>query len=190
MLAGGVAVLLLAGFYRIALDTATRVRTGGRSADSAMAYPEPEILLRQVEIREVRTAGRSDRFAARRATYRVLSKDLSAEEVVFTSGTGSVAVRVEAPQVRWDMREERIDLPEGGTARNGSGWTAEVPDARIDLSGQVLTASRAALFFPGVRVAGTGLVWEWEEGTVALASPDSRLLPASLRRGSRDGGGS
>lgn len=188
VLAAGVAALLLVGIYRIALDRATRVRTGERGGESAAAYPEPEILLRGVTVRQVRADDRSDRFVARRAVYRVLSKDLSAEEVVFTAGTGAGAVRVEAPKVRWDMREERLDLPEGGTARNGAGWAAEMPDARIDLADRVLRASRAAFFFPGVRVAGTGLVWEWKQGTVALSSPESRLLPAPLRRGIRNGG--
>ncbi len=184
ILAAGVAALLLAGAYWVALDAASRARSAAEAGESAAGYREPEILLDRVEIREIRKDGRNNRILARRAAYRVLSRDLSAEQVVFAAGEGAGAVEVEAPQLFWDMREERLELPGGGTARNESGWRAEVPRARVDLTRQVLTADRAALSFPGVRVAGNRLVWEWKTGTVELSSPESRVLPESVRGGS------
>jgi len=188
VLAAGIAVLLLAGAVWVVVGSGARGRTGEENAGSAAAAREPEILLGNVEVRETRKNGRNDRVVARRAVYRVLSGNLSAENVVFRTGDGSGTVVVEAPRVFWNMREGRLDLPGGGAARSGSGWEAEVPEARIDLSKQVLTADRASLSLPGVRVAGTRLVWEWKSGTVELSSPESRVLPDPLRRGSGKGG--
>jgi len=188
VLAAGIAALLLAGAIWMVVGPGGRERAGEENAGSAAAYREPEILLNGVEVREIRKNGRNDRVVARRAVYRVLSRNLSAEQVVFKTGDGADTVVVEAPRVFWNMREGRLDLPGGGTARNGSGWEADVPEARIDLPGQVLTADRASLSFPGVRVAGNRLVWEWRSGTVELSSPESRVLPDPLRRGTGKGG--
>jgi len=182
VLLGGVVALLLAGACWISLQASTRTREATDTGRSAAGYREPEILLRGVEVREIRKDGRTDRVLARQASYRVLSRNLSAEQVTFAMEGGNGKVVVEAPQVSWNMQEGRLDLPKGGTARNGSGWSAQVPDARIDLLGQVLTANRATLSLPGIRVAGSGLVWRWKDGTVELASPESRLLPGLLRR--------
>jgi hypothetical protein len=182
ILLGGVVLLLLAGAYWMALRTAIRARVAVDTGGSAVGFREPEILLNGVEVREIRKGGRSDRILARQATYKVLTKDLSAERVTFETKNGQGTVVVEAPQASWHMQEERLDLPQGGTARNGSGWNAEVPDARIDLREQVLTANRATLVLPGIRIAGSGLVWRWKDGTMELSSPDSRVLPGPLRR--------
>jgi len=189
VLAAGTAALLLAGAVWMVTGAGTRARTGEETAGSAVVYREPEILLNGVEVREIRKNGRNDRVVARRAVYRVLSRNLSAEQVVFEAGGGADTVVVEAPRVFWSMREGRIDLPGGGTARNGSGWKADVPEARIDLPEQVLTADRASLSFPGVRVAGNRLVWGWRSGIVELSSPESRVLPEPLRRETGKGGG-
>lgn len=181
-LAGGVALLLLAGVCWMALQGATRPRGTTDAAGTDAGYREPEILLHGVEVREIRKDGRADRVVARQASYRVLSRHLFAEQVTFAAdGNGKVVV--EAPEVSWNMQEGWLDLPKGGTARNGTGWSAQLPDARVDLQGQVLTATRATLSFPGIHVAGIGLAWRWKEGTVQLDSPESRVLPGSLRRG-------
>lgn len=189
ILLGGVAVLLLAGAYWLALETATRAREATDNGGRAAGYREPEILLHGVEVREVRKGGRTDRVLARQASIAVRSRDLSAEQVTFVTENGNGKIVVEAPRVSWDMREGRLDLPEGGTVRNGSGWSAEAPDARIDLPGRVLTANRATFSIPGIRVAGRGLVWRWGDGIVELASPESRVLPGPFRRGTGKGEG-
>lgn len=189
VLLGGVAALLLAGAYWMALQAATRTREAADPGRSAAGYREPEILLSGVEIREIRKGGRTDLVLARQALYRVLSKNLFAEQVTFAMEDGNGKVVVEAPQLSWDMQEGRFELPKGGTARNGSGWSAQLPDARIDLPGQVLTANRATLSIPGIRVDGSGLVWRWKDGTLELASPESRVLPGPLRLGTGKGRG-
>lgn len=187
ILLGSVAALLLAGVYWMALQTATRARIAADAGEASVGYREPEILLRGVEVREIRTGGRTGRVLARQASYGVLSRRLAAEGVTLTAEDGDRKVVVEAPRASWEMAEARLDLPDGGTARNGSGWSAEVPGARIDLQGQVLTASRATLSLPGIRVTGSGLVWRWEEGTVELASPESRVVSGMLRGSPRKG---
>lgn len=189
VLLGGLAALLLAGAYWISLQSAVRARDATGNGRNAEVYREPEILLSGVEVREIRKGGRIDRVLARQASYRVVSQSLFAEQVTFAMEDGGGKIMVEAPQVSWNMREGRLDLPEGGTARNGSGWSAQVPDARIDLPGQVLRANRATLSIPGIRVDGSGLVWRWKEGTVELASPESRVHPDPLRRGTGKMGG-
>jgi len=187
VLLGGVAVLLLAGICGMALQGATRTREATGTGGNAAGYREPEILLNGVEVREIRKGGRTDRAIARKASYRVLSRDLFAEQVTFLTEGGNGKIVVEAPEVYWNMQEERLDLPKGGTARNGSGWIVQLPEAWIDLPGQVLTANRATLSLPGIQVAGSGLAWRWKDGTVELAFPESRVIPGSLRQGAGKG---
>lgn len=184
---GIVAVLLLAGTYWVALQAAVRTKEASDNGDIAAEFREPEILLSGVNVREIRNDGRTDRVLARRASYRLLSGNLLAEQVQFTVEDGNGSVEVEAPRMFWDMQAGRVDLPQGGSARNGSGWSARLPDARIDLPGRMLTATRATLTLPGIRVDGSELVWRWKNGTVELASPQSRLLPDPLRRGIGEG---
>lgn len=187
ILLGGIAVLLLSGACWMALQAATRTQDAADVGGRAAGYREPEILLHRVEIREIRKGGASGRVLASRASYRVLSRSLLAEQVTFTTESGNGRVHVEAPRLSWDLQEGRLELPEGGTARNGSGWNIEVPDARIDLPERMLTANRATFSMPGIQVAGGGLTWRWKEGTVELISPESRVLPGPLRSGAGRG---
>lgn len=182
ILLGGVAAVLLAGGGWMTLQAVSRTQEVADHPEGAAGFREPEILLHGVEIREIRQGGQVDKVLASRALYRVLSRSLFAERITFMTENDHGRVLVEAPRLSWNLTEGRIDLPEGGTARNGSGWSVEVPDARIDLPGRALTANRAVFSIPGVRVAGGGLIWRWKDGTVELSSPESRVLPEPLRR--------
>jgi hypothetical protein len=177
----------LAGIYLMAMSAAKSTVLLARSGPAAEELREPEIVLRDVEVREIREDGRSYRLSSDNATYSVLSKRLSAEKVTVTLREGRERTVVHAPRARWSMEEGRMDLPEGGSAENGAGWTAAVPEARIDLRAQVMTAPRASLSIPGVRVAGTNLVWRWQEGTVEIDAPKSRVSPERLGAAGRPG---
>ena len=174
------ALALFSGAYLLSLQAAKSQQTFGGNGSGAARYREPEILLGGVEVREIRADGRSQRFSAESASYAVLSKRFSAEQVTLTLQEEGDKVVVRAPRGEWDMERGTVDLPEGGTAESGGGWTASVPEARVELGERRLTAGKAILSIPGVRVTGSGLVWRWEEGTVELSAPESLVLPDRL----------
>lgn len=180
-------VACLAGLYLMAMSAAKSTILLARSGPAAGEPREPEIVLRDVEVREIREDGRSYRLSSDNASYSVLSKRLYAETVTLTLREGPERTVVHAPRARWSMEEGRMDLPEGGSAENGAGWTAAVPEARIDLRGQVMTAPSASLSVPGVRVAGTNLVWRWQEGKVEIDAPKSQVLPDAVGAAGRPG---
>lgn len=183
-----VVLACLAGLYLMARSAAKSTILLARSETAAEDLREPEIVLRDVEVRETRDDGRSYRLSSDNASYSVLSKKLSAEKVSLTLREGRGRTVVHAPRARWSMEEGTMDLSEGGSAENDAGWTAEVPEARIDLRAQVMTASSASLSIPGVWVAGTNLVWRWQEGKVELDAPKSRVLPERIGAAGPPGG--
>lgn len=167
----------LAGLYLMAMSAAKSTILLANSGPAAGEPREPEIVLRGVEVMEIREDGRSYRLSSDNATYSVLSKRLSAETVILTLPEALERTVVRAARARWSMEEGTMDLPEGGSAENDAGWTAAVPEARIDLRAQVMTAPSANLSMPGVRVAGTNLVWRWQEGKMEIDAPKSRVVP-------------
>lgn len=174
------ALALFSVAYLLSLQAAKSERPFGENGTAAVQYREPKILLEGVEVRELRADGRSHRFSAESASYAVLSKRFSAHRVTMTLQEKGDKVVVRAPRGEWDMERGSVDLPEGGSAENGAGWTASVPDARVEFGERRLTAGKASFSIPGVRVTGSGLVWRWEDGTVELSAPESLVLPDRL----------
>ncbi|MBI5341926.1 MAG: hypothetical protein HZB63_01120 [Deltaproteobacteria bacterium] len=182
-LAALLAVLAGAAFLSGIPRTSERA-PGAEGISGGELSPGPQIVLRNVEMREVRKGEAAYRLLSDVVTYRVLSEDLSAAGVtlLLPGQRGEVVVR--APEARWDMRTGRIVLPSGGSAEDRGGWIASVAFARLSLPERTFTApGDANLSGPGLAVAGDNLVWRWREGKVELERPKTRVLPArALRR--------
>jgi hypothetical protein len=145
----------------------------------AGAPSEPEVILRNVEMREIRNEGTQYRLFSDQATYLLLAGRFSATGVILVlpGGVGEVVVR--APKASWDMQNGQIFLPEGGSAENDTGWSAAISTANLSLPERILTATgKAKLSGPGLSVVGDNLVWHWREGKVSLEMPKARLEPA------------
>lgn len=152
---------------------------GGGERSRGEFQSEPEIILRNVEMREVRKGEATNRLLSEQANYRVLSGDLSASGVTLVLPGLKEEVVLRAPEARWEMRAERILLPAGGTAESGGGWSAFVVAADLSLRERVLRAPGAArLTGPGLAIAGDNLVWHWQDGKVELERPKTRVFPA------------
>ena len=173
---------LLAVLGGAAFLFSTSWRGGGESGSGGAAGESPsgpEIVLHNVEMREIRGGEAPYRVISERATYRVLSETVSATGVtlLLQGRRGETVVR--APEARWDMRTGWIVLPSGGSAEDRAGWSASVDSARLSLVERVMTATgKATLSGPGLAVAGDNLVWRWREGKVELDRPKTRVLPA------------
>ncbi len=156
---------------------------GGTSAEIPAG---PELILREVEVREIGKEGPQSRLTSDRASYLVLARKLSADGVtLFLPGTSNGMI-VRAPKAFWDMDAGRILLAEGGAAENDAGWSAVVDEASLSLPDRLMTASgNARLSGPGLSVTGDHLVWRWREGKLALENPRSRVEPAKARSGTR-----
>ncbi len=181
------ALLALLGGAVFLFSTSWRSGSGAPAAGGADAGESPsgpEIVLRNVDMREIRDGEAPYRLLSERATYRVLSENVTAAGVtlLLQGRRGETVVR--APEAQWDMRMGRIVLPSGATAEDRAGWSALVDSARLSLTERVLTApGKATLSGPGLTVAGDNLVWHWREGKVELERPKTRVLPArALRR--------
>jgi hypothetical protein len=143
----------------------------------------PEVILRDVVLREVRKEGAHYRLTSEQATYRILAGRVSATGVTLelpgAEGEGAGEGVVTAPKADWNMENGQIVLPEGGIAESGAGWSAEVVAADLSLPGRVLTSTGKARFSgPGLVVVGDNLVWHWKDGKVALERPNTRIEPA------------
>jgi hypothetical protein len=152
---------------------------------SVVAAPpaEPEVVFQGMEMREIRGEGSPYRFIADRANYRFLTGKVSASGVTLELPGAVENVTVRAPTALWDTKTGQVVLPEGGSAENGAGWSAEVASARLSLPDRQMTAEGAArLTGPGLSVAGSELVWKWREGKMALRQPKTRLEPARTVR--------
>ncbi len=146
---------------------------------------EPEVILRDVVMREIRKEGAQYRLVSEQAAYLLQTGMVSASGVTLElpGAAGNPVVR--APKASWDMQTGQIILPEGGSARTGEGWSASVSAAVLSLPEQVMTAKgKASLSGPDLSVAGDNLVWRWREGKVALDMPKTRLESGrTFRRG-------
>lgn len=183
---GLLVALLLAGAYLLArnLDTAARLpEEGGEGA----AGGEPQIVLHDVEMVEVRRGGAVYRLLSSDASYKIPSGWLLANRVTLTFRDRGGEIVVTAPEASWKMHENRIDLAAGASAKNGKGWTASAPRASVDLKSEVIVAEQAALVGPGVSVTGDNLRWRWQDGTVMLDSPKSTIFPGDVAGPERKG---
>jgi len=180
---------LLAVLGGIALLFAISVKGPGQQGpgepSDAGSQAEPEVILRDMVMREVRKEGAQYRLSSEQATYLLLAGKLSATGVTLELPGTSGEVVVRAPKASWDMQNRQIFLPEGGSAENGAGWSAAVAAANLSLPERILTAPGMARFSgPGLSVVGDNLVWRWGEGKVALELPKTRLESVrTFRRG-------
>lgn len=160
-------------------DAGPKARFGSPNGSRA----EPEVLLHDVEMQEIRKDGTPYRIFAERATYRLQSGRFSGSVVTLeVSGRNGETV-VRAPNASWDMPAGQVFLPEGGTAEDGAGWSAAVLSAKFSLRERVLKApGKARLIGPGLSVTGDNLVWNLREGTWALQEPKTRLEPSRVSR--------
>ncbi len=142
----------------------------------------PKLVLHGVDVREFRPDGTAIRFRSDRASYTILTRDLSAEGVTVALPAPAGEIVVKAPLAFWSMDAGIVRLPEGGRGEGLGGWSASVPDARLDLSAREMTASAATLSGPGVEVRGRDLVWRWKDGTMTMDAASGRVLPGKVAR--------
>lgn len=142
----------------------------------------PALVLLGVDFTETRPGGAVVRLQSDRATYAVVTRNVSAEgvSVALPGASGEIVVR--APLADWSMDAGSVRLPLGGRATGGGGWSATVPDARLDLAAREMTASGATLSGPGLAVEGRNLVWKWRDGTLALEAARGRVVPGKAVR--------
>jgi len=158
-----------------------------RPREPSVAGPpaEPEVILRDVVMREIRKEGVQYRLVSEQADYLLLTGRFSASGVTLELPGAAGDVVVHAPKASWNMLTGHIFLPEGGSARTDTGWSAVVAATDLSLPEQILTATgKARLSGPGLSVVGDNLVWRWREGKVALELPKTRLESnRTFRRG-------
>jgi len=142
----------------------------------------PSLVLQGVDFREIRPDGATVRLQSERASYAILDHGLSARGVtVVLPGTRGEIV-LNAPLAAWDMDAGIVRLPEGGRAEGAGGWSATVPDARLDLPARRMTATDAILSGPGLELEGRDLVWSWKDGTMTMDAARGRVLPGKVVR--------
>jgi hypothetical protein len=157
---------------------------GPRQASVAGPPAEPEVILRDVAMREIRKEGVQYRLVSEQADYLILTGRFSASGVTLELPGAAGDVVVRAPKASWNMATGHIFLPEGGSARTDAGWSAVLAATDLSLPDQLLTAAgMARLSGPGLSVVGDNLVWRWREGKVALELPKTRIEPKRTLRG-------
>ena len=187
LLSGVAVVLLFAGAYLVALNVAREARRTAPGDSKAADAVGPQIVLRGVEMVEMRREGQVYRLVSDEAFYSVRSGYAHASNVTLVLKEGKGDVVVTAPEASWDMNEGWIEFAKGASAKDGMGWTAVSPSAGVDLNAEVITAEDARFEGPGLTVTGTNLRWRWQDGTMALDSPRSRILPGRVRAPERRG---
>ncbi len=179
------AMLAAAGIF---LAVACARPPGDRGGGNAQAVQPagPELLLWNVEVREIRPSGPQYRLLSDRASYAVFARTVRADNVtLFLPGSPSGMV-VRSPELTWEMNEGRVLLARGGEAGNGEGWTAEVPEASFLLKEGLMTATGIAkLSGPGVRVTGDNLVWDWPRARLSMSNARTRVVSPRDFRGTR-----
>jgi hypothetical protein len=171
----------IAGAYMLALGLARNLRLSPAGDGGPADLGGPKIVLRGVEMIEVRAEGPVHRLRSDEASYSALSASVAAKGVTLTLAERKGDIVVTAPAASWDMNEGRVDLDEGASARNDRGWAASAPRAVIDLRSGLISADEAGLEAPGVKVAGKNLRWRWRDGAMELDSPRSTIIPRDLR---------
>ena len=180
-------VLLFAGAYLVALNVAREARLTAPGKSKTGDVTGPQIVLRGVAMVEMRREGQVYRLFSDNASYSVRSGYALASNVTLVLKERGGDVVVTAPEATWDMNEGWIDLAKGASAKDRAGWSAVSPSASINLNTEVITAADAHFEGPGLTVSGSNLRWRWQDGTVALESPRSRILPGRVRVPERRG---
>ena len=155
---------------------------GPRDASLRGRAEGPTLVLHGVDVKEIRPGGAMIRLQADRASYSILAHDLAAEGVTVALPAPAGEIVVKAPVASWNMDAGIVRLLDGGRAAGAGGWSASVPEARIDFSAREMTASAASLSGPGVAVEGRDLVWKWKDGTLTMDAARGRVLPGKQVR--------
>lgn len=140
------------------------------------------LVLYGVDVDEFRPGGTVIRLRSDRASYAILKRDLWAEDVTVALPSPGGEIVVKAPRALWNMDAGIVRLPEGGRADGVGGWSATVPEARLDLSAREITAAGATLTGPGIALEGRDLVWKWKDGMLTLETARGRVLPGKAVR--------
>jgi hypothetical protein len=157
------------------------VLSGGAGLPSVQAGRDPALILRDVEVREVRRDGRHFRLFSETATYRLPARTLSGSGVTLTLPEDGTRLVLRAPAANWDMDAGTIRLPEGCSAASDDGWSASLAAALVSLPDHLLSGEgRSNLYGPGLSVAGDNLVWRWRERKLMLSAPRTRIDPARV----------
>lgn len=186
ILSGLVAAVVLAGAYLLVRNLETATRFPEKGLEEA-AGGGPQIVLRGVDMVEVRRGGAVYRLLSEQASYKIPSGWVVGNRVTLAFREQGGEIVVTAPGASWKTREGRIELADGASAKNGKGWTASAPRATVDLNSEVIVAKEATLAGPGWTVTGSNLRWRWQDGTVALDSPRSTIVPGNLPEPGRKG---
>jgi hypothetical protein len=187
LLSGLAASAILAVACLIGLNLASSTRFPAEERSAAADDGSPQIVLREVEMVEAGPGGWFYRLVSEDATYSIRSGKVLASGVTLSLRQQGGDVTVRASLAFWNMGDGRIELAEGASAGNGQGWTASAPNASIDLRSEVISAEEANLAGPGITVEGSNLRWRWHDGTIALDSPRSRILPDRVSPPDRQG---
>jgi len=135
-----------------------------------------------VDLVDERSDGAVYRLEAEEALYLPEAARVAASGVALHLPSRQGEVLVRAPEARWDLEAERIDLPRGAAAEARGGWSASAAAGRIDLRrGLFLGEGRAAVEGPGLSLKGERPAWNWREGTIALERPAGRMVPLGTR---------
>ncbi len=180
-----VSATVVVALAALAILAAVRGRDrGGAPRDVALqAEAEgPKLVLHGVDFVEIRPGGTAVRLRSARAWYAIVRHDLTAEDVAVAVPAPSGEIVVKAPLVVWNMDAGTVRLPDGGRAADAGGWSATVPEARLDLPAREMTASDASISGPGVALEGRDFVWRWRDGTMTMDAPRGRVLPARAPR--------
>ncbi|MDA8123180.1 MAG: hypothetical protein M0Z38_11545 [Deltaproteobacteria bacterium] len=146
----------------------------------------PELILREVEVREIREGEPQSRLTSDRVSYLLNARRLSAAGVTLFLPGISNGIVVRAPKASWDMEAGTILLDEGGAAGNAAGWSAIVAAASLSLPNREMSAAgNVRLSGPGLQVAGDNMVWGWREGKLALSNTRTRVESPRALRGMR-----
>lgn len=172
--AAGLAVLLAAVF-----SPARRAAAPPAAGSDGGA----QIVLRGVELSDLRDAGTVCRLTADRAAWSLAGRTVTADGVtLFLPGRGGESV-VRAPRAAWDLAAATIALPGGCSAEAPGGWSAKAASGRVDLAADRFHGlGEAAVAGPGLVVRGTELVWSWKDGTIAMEKPVSRIAAGAAAR--------
>lgn len=181
------ALLAILGGIGLLAAISTREQGPHDAGGTAVERPAgPELILREVEVREIREGEPQYRLTSDRVSYLLRARRLSAAGVTLFLPGISNGIVVRAPKASWDMEAGTILLDEGGAAGNAAGWSAIVAAASLSLPNREMSAvGNVRLSGPGLQVAGDNLVWGWREGKLALSNTRTRVESPRALRGMR-----
>ncbi len=181
------ALLAILGGIGLLAAVSTMEQGPHDAVGKAVERPDgPELILREVEVREIREGEPQSRLTSDRVSYLLNARRLSAAGVTLFLPGISNGIVVRAPKASWDMEAGTILLDEGGAAGNAAGWSAIVAAASLSLPNREMSAAgNVRLSGPGLQVAGDNMVWGWREGKLALSNTRTRVESPRALRGMR-----